>query len=107
MLFEDYLFLRAKVKLVIFFFFMTQVDVKSIILVNIFLHFIVMNSRHKIGQRALAAMNRFLDNEKDVGQAARPPDMLFITDGSWLKDAAVIDKLVPSSTHSISPARAS
>jgi len=52
-----------------------------------------MSNRHKISQRVLSAMNHFLDNEKYINQPARSIDMLFIKDGSWLKDAAVIDTI--------------
>jgi len=36
-------------------------------------------------------MGKFLRNEKKIGQTASVNDMLFIIDGSWLKDSAVID----------------
>ncbi len=36
-------------------------------------------------------MFRLLNNEKHVGQIADASDLLFIKDGNWLKDAAVID----------------
>ena len=52
-----------------------------------------MSMPRKIGKYVLLEMNNFLDNEKYVGQVAQPDDVLFITDGSWLKDAAVIDAI--------------
>ena len=50
-----------------------------------------MGSQHKISERVFSEMNYFLNNEKYVGQPGRAGNMLFITDGAWLKDAAVID----------------
>lgn len=50
-----------------------------------------MGRQRKISEHVLSEMNNFLDNEKYVGQIARPGDTLFITEGGWLKDAAVID----------------
>jgi len=50
-----------------------------------------MSSQRKISEHVLSEMYHFLDNEKYVGRIAHPGDMLFITDGSWLKDAAVIE----------------
>ncbi len=50
-----------------------------------------MNNKLKIGKPVLLEMNNFLTNEKYVGQVAKPRDLLFIADGSWLKDSAVID----------------
>jgi hypothetical protein len=50
-----------------------------------------MSERRKISEVVLSEMYRFLDNERRIGQVALPGDMLFITDGAWLKDAAVID----------------
>ena len=52
-----------------------------------------MSSRHIISESVLSAMYVFLDNEKYAGQIAQPEDLLFIEDGSWLKDAAVIDSI--------------
>ena len=52
-----------------------------------------MGRQRKISGHVLAAMNNFLDNEKYIGQIARSADLLFITDGSWLKDTAVIDAI--------------
>jgi hypothetical protein len=52
-----------------------------------------MSRKIKISEYVLSEMNNFLDNEKYVGQMAMSADMLFITDGSWLKDAAVIDAI--------------
>ena len=49
-----------------------------------------MSSKPFISDAVLSEMNDFLDNEKQVGQTARPTELLFITDGAWLKDAAVI-----------------
>ncbi|MEP7374246.1 MAG: hypothetical protein ABI675_12700 [Chitinophagaceae bacterium] len=53
-----------------------------------------MSGKVKISEYVLSEMNNFLDNEKYVGQIAMSADMLFITDGSWLKDAAVIDSII-------------
>ncbi|MEO7308896.1 MAG: hypothetical protein ABIX01_00750 [Chitinophagaceae bacterium] len=39
-------------------------------------------------------MKQFLYNELLLDQTAGPSDMLFITEGAWLKDAAVIDAIV-------------
>ncbi len=50
-----------------------------------------MGRQYNISKRVLSEMHHFLDNESYVGRMAGPVDMLFITDGSWLKDAAVID----------------
>ena len=50
-----------------------------------------MSRQHKISEYVLSEMYHFLDNEKYIGQTAPPADMHFITNGSWLKDAAVID----------------
>ena len=50
-----------------------------------------MNDKSIVSKEVLSEMNNFLDNEKRTGQMARPGDMQFILDGSWLKDAAVID----------------
>lgn len=52
---------------------------------------IFMGRPQKISAAVLSEMNNFLSNQIYVGQIARPGDMLFIADGSWLKDAAVID----------------
>ncbi len=35
----------------------------------------------------------FLNSEKHVGQVANASDLLFIKEGDWLKDAAVIDMI--------------
>jgi len=50
-----------------------------------------MSSQSKISEQVLSEMNFFLDNEKYIGQPAHPHDLIFISDGSWLKDSAVID----------------
>lgn len=42
-------------------------------------------------------MNIFLTNEKYVGRIAPQRDLLFLKDGAWLKDAAVIDIIL--NTH--------
>lgn len=52
-----------------------------------------MAMQYDISELVLSKMYNFLDNEKKVGQTARQGDLLFITDGSWLKDAAVIDAI--------------
>ena len=49
-----------------------------------------MSNKPVICNAVLLEMNHFLDNEKQVGQTALPVEMLFIRDGAWLKDAAVI-----------------
>jgi hypothetical protein len=50
-----------------------------------------MSRKCKISERVLSEMRNFLDKEKYVGQTAQPDDILFLTDGAWLKDTAVID----------------
>ncbi len=50
-----------------------------------------MSSKTKIGGSVLSVMHNFLDNEKNIGQPGHAGDLLFITEGSWLKDSAVID----------------
>jgi hypothetical protein len=50
-----------------------------------------MGKKSKISETVLSEMHSFLDNEKHVGQKAHADDMLFIAEGYWLKDAAVID----------------
>jgi hypothetical protein len=55
--------------------------------------FFLMSSQRKISEYVLTIMNRFLDNEKIIGQAGKSEDLQFIVDGSWLKDAAVIDTI--------------
>jgi hypothetical protein len=52
-----------------------------------------MSRSHHISERVLSAMNRFLENETCIGQPAQPGDMVFISEGAWLKDAAVIDTI--------------
>ncbi len=52
-----------------------------------------MNRQNKISEQVLLAMQDFLYNEKYIGQIAEASDLRFITDGSWLKDAAVIDAI--------------
>ena len=52
-----------------------------------------MGKQYAISELILSEMYNFLDNEKKVGQTARQADLLFITDGAWLKDAAVIDAI--------------
>jgi len=52
-----------------------------------------MSNKPVISDAVLLEMNYFLNNEKQVGQTALPVEMLFITDGAWLKDAAVIDAI--------------
>jgi hypothetical protein len=50
-----------------------------------------MSRKGKISEGVLSEMHHFLENEKHVGQVAAQGDLRFIVDGSWLKDAAVID----------------
>jgi hypothetical protein len=50
-----------------------------------------MSRQHKIDNLVLSELYKFMDNEKYIGRMAMPCDLLFITDGSWLKDTAVID----------------
>ena len=50
-----------------------------------------MGSQRKISEHVFSEMNNFLNNEKHVGKPGRTGDLVFITDGAWLKDAAVID----------------
>jgi hypothetical protein len=52
-----------------------------------------MSNKIKIGKEVLIEMGNFLHNEKYIGQIARSEDLLFIIDGSWLKDSAVIDAI--------------
>jgi len=52
-----------------------------------------MSNKPVISDAVLLEMNYFLNNEKQVGQTALPVEMLFIRDGAWLKDAAVIDAI--------------
>jgi hypothetical protein len=52
-----------------------------------------MSNKPVISDAVLLEMNYFLNNETLVGQSALPADMLFIRDGAWLKDAAVIDAI--------------
>ena len=54
-----------------------------------------MNSNSKLSAEVLSAMNNFLENEKYIGTIAHPKDIFFINDGSWLKDTAVIDMVIP------------
>jgi len=53
----------------------------------------LLGKKIKIGQLVLQEMGNFLQNEKRVGQKAAPGDLLFMDDGSWLKDSAVIDAI--------------
>ena len=48
----------------------------------------------KISIFILTETYRLLDNEKYVGKIAHVNDLLFIKDGDWLKDAAVIDIII-------------
>jgi hypothetical protein len=50
-----------------------------------------MSGQYKISGQVLSEMHNFIANEILIGQAAPPADLLFIADGSWLKDTAVID----------------
>jgi len=52
-----------------------------------------MSKKIKIGEEVLKELRNFLHNEKYIGQIAQPGDTLFIIDGSWLKDSAVIDTI--------------
>jgi hypothetical protein len=52
-----------------------------------------MSKKIKIGKRVLKEMGIFLHNEKNIGQIAHPEDLLFIIEGTWLKDSAVIDNI--------------
>jgi hypothetical protein len=52
-----------------------------------------MSNEKKISDFVLSAMNNFLDNENCVGQMARDEDVKQLTNGSWLKNAAVIDDI--------------
>lgn len=52
-----------------------------------------MDKKIKIGGTVLKAMGIFLHNEKYIGGIAQAEDLLFIIDGSWLKDSAVIDTI--------------
>ncbi|MES2773988.1 MAG: hypothetical protein V4722_07375 [Bacteroidota bacterium] len=53
-----------------------------------------MSIKPKISDHVLVEMRHFLDNEINIGQAGRPVDLAFIKNGSWLKDAAVIDVII-------------
>jgi hypothetical protein len=53
----------------------------------------IMSKSVDIDKRVLSEMKLFLNDQQYIGQAARPVDLLFITDGLWLKDTAVIDVL--------------
>lgn len=50
-----------------------------------------MSRQHKIDNQVLSVMHKFIDNEKCIGRIANSSDLLFISDGSWLKDTAVVD----------------
>jgi hypothetical protein len=50
-----------------------------------------MGMQHTIDVKVLSEMNIFLNNQQSLEQRGRPGDMIFIRDGFWLKDAAVID----------------
>ena len=50
-----------------------------------------MNAGYTISQHILSDMYHLLYIEKYAAQTAPPTDLKFITDGKWLKDAAVID----------------
>ena len=52
-----------------------------------------MGRQYKISLSVLSEMNKFLSNQKFIGQVAGPADLLFIKDGFWLKDAAVFDAI--------------
>jgi hypothetical protein len=52
-----------------------------------------MNKKIKISVRVLSEMYNFLEKEKIVGKAGKQEDLYFITEGSWLKDSAVIDSI--------------
>ena len=53
-----------------------------------------MSKKINIGEQVLREMGNFLHNEKNIGQIAPPADLLFMVDGSWLKDTAVIDAII-------------
>lgn len=50
-----------------------------------------MGNQSKLGRHVLSLMNEFLDNGKNIDSKGKPVDLLFIVNGAWLKDAAVID----------------
>ena len=50
-----------------------------------------MDNKVKISERVLLETYAFLDKQKYVELIAQEEDLIFIEDGSWLKDAAVID----------------
>ncbi len=52
-----------------------------------------MSRQHKIEEYVLIRMNNFLKNEKQINKIAHSRDMFFISNGAWLKDAAVIDSI--------------
>lgn len=56
-----------------------------------------MGSQYNISTQVLLKMNIFLTNEKFIGRIARQEDLLFLKDAAWLKNAAVIDKIL--NTH--------
>lgn len=44
-----------------------------------------------MSEQLLLEMHLYLEGQKYIGQTSPPDDLLFILEGSWLKDAAVID----------------
>ncbi|MEO8763450.1 MAG: hypothetical protein ABI416_04145 [Ginsengibacter sp.] len=52
-----------------------------------------MSGRHEICRELLLETNNFLVNEKYIGRKARYADLLFIINGTWLKDTAVIEAI--------------
>lgn len=50
-----------------------------------------MGNQSKLSEYVLTLMHDFLKNEKNIDVRGMPNDLFFITNGIWLKDAAVID----------------
>ncbi len=50
-----------------------------------------MSSNIKISERILSETHALLDNENRGEKAASSADLVFINEGFWLKDSAVID----------------
>ena len=50
-----------------------------------------MGKPYNISEILLSEIQTLFDNQKHVEHAAPLSDLRFITDGAWLKDAAVID----------------
>jgi len=50
-----------------------------------------MSGKNNLGDQLLLEMHLLLEGKQYMGQMKPPDDLLYILEGSWLKDATVID----------------